>query len=333
MEGFDPEFRDLPDYTLGITRAIWEDRGVGPALKRFYADDVIVRAPTGLQLGNADVTATTLGTLHEFPDRKLIGEDVIWYGDEKAGFLSSHRLISVMRHTGDGAFGEATGRMVRTRIIADCVIHANQVKEEWLVRDQAAFAQCLGLTSAELAARQFDRETRDGDPARFFLPEQDRAGPFVPRIDGDDPSARLVCETYSSIWNDKDPSAIRTAYSEGCTVFPPGGQARYGQADLDEYLIGWLASFPDAKLTVSSAFCNRQPNAFDRVAIRFEITATHSGWGHFGAPTGAPIYIMGLSHSYVFEGRILMEWLAIDEVPIWKQIFQHAPHSRPENQD
>lgn len=333
MKGFDPEFQDLPDYTLGITRAIWEDRGVGPALKRYYADDVIVRAPTGLQIGNADVAATTLATLHEFPDRKLVGEDVIWYGDDQSGFLSSHRLISVMRHTGDGAFGKASGRTVRTRIIADCVIHANQVKEEWLVRDQAAFAHCLGLSSAELAARQFERETRDGGKPRYFLPETDRAGEFVPWVDSEDPSSRLVSSTYSSIWNEKEPAVIRHAYHEGCTVFPPGGQPRSGQVDLDEYLLGWLASFPDARLKVSSAFCNRQPNAFDRVAMRFEIAATHSGWGHFGEPTGAPVYIMGLSHCFVFEGRILMEWLAIDEVPIWKQIFHHSPESRPLIQD
>ena len=28
MQGFDPKFRDLPDFIIGITKEIWEDRGV-----------------------------------------------------------------------------------------------------------------------------------------------------------------------------------------------------------------------------------------------------------------------------------------------------------------
>ena len=27
MKGFDPKFADFPDYIIGITREIWEDRG------------------------------------------------------------------------------------------------------------------------------------------------------------------------------------------------------------------------------------------------------------------------------------------------------------------
>ena len=26
MKGFDPKFKDFPDYILGITKEIWEDR-------------------------------------------------------------------------------------------------------------------------------------------------------------------------------------------------------------------------------------------------------------------------------------------------------------------
>ena len=39
MKGFDPRFRSVPEYILGITREIWEERGVGPALRRYYADE------------------------------------------------------------------------------------------------------------------------------------------------------------------------------------------------------------------------------------------------------------------------------------------------------
>ena len=37
-------YPDLPSFIYGVTREIWEDRGVGAKLKHFYAEDVIVRA-------------------------------------------------------------------------------------------------------------------------------------------------------------------------------------------------------------------------------------------------------------------------------------------------
>ena len=95
-----------------------------------------MRAATGLTADNSGVTAQTLQTLHQFPDRRLVGEEVIWADGGDGSFLSSHRLVSVMRHQGDGSYGAATGRLVKSRIIADCWVTNKQVTEEWLVRDQ-----------------------------------------------------------------------------------------------------------------------------------------------------------------------------------------------------
>ena len=30
MKGFDTKFSDFPDYIIGITKEIWEDRGIAP---------------------------------------------------------------------------------------------------------------------------------------------------------------------------------------------------------------------------------------------------------------------------------------------------------------
>ena len=92
------QYPDVPTFIYGITREIWEDRGIGGKIKKIYADDCLVRAATGLTAYNLGVTAQTLQTLHQFPDRRLVGEDVIWSGYADGNFLSSHRLISVMRN-------------------------------------------------------------------------------------------------------------------------------------------------------------------------------------------------------------------------------------------
>jgi hypothetical protein len=41
--------------------------------------------------GNDTGKANTMATLAEFPDRQILGEDVVWCGGEEAGFLSSYR--------------------------------------------------------------------------------------------------------------------------------------------------------------------------------------------------------------------------------------------------
>jgi hypothetical protein len=50
-----------------------------------------------------------MATLAEFPDRQLLGEDVIWSGTPEEGMLSSHRIISTATHLGDGVYGRGHG--------------------------------------------------------------------------------------------------------------------------------------------------------------------------------------------------------------------------------
>ena len=137
MKGFDPKYRDFPDFILGITKEIWEDRHIS-VLHHHYSDDIVVRAPASVVVGNKGVIGATMATLAEFPDRTLLGEDVIWSGTPEEGMLSSHRILSTATHLGDGAYGKATGKKLRYRIIADCHAINDQINDEWLIRDQGA---------------------------------------------------------------------------------------------------------------------------------------------------------------------------------------------------
>ena len=316
-------YKDVPDFIYGITREIWEDRGIGGKLQRYYGANCLVRAATGLAADNRDVTAQTLQTLHQFPDRQLVGEDVIWTGYEDGSFLSSHRLISVMRHQGDGSYGRATNRLVRTRIIADCWVVNQVITEEWLVRDQAAFARCLGMEPAGLARQMFDADLRSSGQAKFFLPEHDRPGSYVPEIQQADELAFYI-DGYRRLFGYKETEAVKTLYFHGADVAVPGGETHYGHTDIDRFYLGYLASFPDAEFKVESATINRDPGQPIRMALRWSLRGTHGGFGHFGPPTGAPVYVMGLSHGHMVNGRIRSEWLVTDEVSIWKQIIAHT---------
>ena len=66
MYGFDPKFADFPDYIIGITKEIWEDRSIA-TLHRYYAPDIVVRSPASVVVGNRHVIGATMATLAEFP--------------------------------------------------------------------------------------------------------------------------------------------------------------------------------------------------------------------------------------------------------------------------
>jgi predicted ester cyclase len=315
-------YASVPDFIYGITREIWEDRGIGEKLQKYYAADCLVRAATGLSADNRDVTAQTLQTLHQFPDRQLVGEDVIWQGYADGTFLSSHRLISVMRHEGAGLYGPATGRLVRSRVIADCWIVNGQVKEEWLVRDQSAFARCMGIDPVDMAKDMVARDLRRFGAVQFFTPASDRPSLYTAEVQ-QGPEVDAYCAGWRQIWDVKETAAIRDLYFHGASVMVPGGDALSGHLDIDRFVIGYLASFPDATLSIDSAIVNREPGQPVRVALRWALTGTHAGYGRFGEPSGAPIYVMGLSHAFMVDGKVTQEWIVTDEVTIWKQILAH----------
>ena len=259
-------YQSVPDFIYGITREIWEDRGIGGKLDRYYAPDILLRAATGFTGSNQGVTAQTLQTLHQFPNRQLVGEDVVWTAHDDGSFLSSHRLTSVMTHTGDGILGRAQGRVVRSRIIADCWVRDQVVLEEWLVRDQAAFARCLGLEPRALAQDMVEREQRQGLPISFFLPTHDKPGKFTPSIQ-DDETVAAVLKQLVRLWHRKETAAIRDLYFHGAAFHAPGGDVLYGHRDIDTFVLGYLASFPDATYRVESALVNRESERPVRIAL------------------------------------------------------------------
>ena len=144
------EFADLTDFILKITERIWEERHVED-IRQYYTADCRVETPAGITSNVEAVIQSTLETLNQFPDRQLLGEDVIWSEDQTDYFYSSHRIFSTMTHFGEGTFGKGTGARIGVRTIADCAVYKNQIYDEWLVRDHAAILGDIGLPLKEFA--------------------------------------------------------------------------------------------------------------------------------------------------------------------------------------
>ncbi|MDP5308918.1 nuclear transport factor 2 family protein [Paracoccus spongiarum] len=323
MKGFDPKFRNFPDYIIGITKEIWEDRGIA-TLHSYYAPDILVRSPASVVRGNQGVIGATMATLSEFPDRTLLGEDVIWCGTPEEGMLSSHRLLSTATHTGDGAYGKATGRKLVYRIIADCHAINNQINDEWLIRDQGAIVRQMGWEPVEFARDQIGREGGPDKCVRPLTPANDIQGPYTGRGNDNEWGGRLA-DIVTRIMN-ADFTVIGSEYDRAAQLEYPGGVTGHGWKDADRFWLGLRAAFPDAAFAIHHVIGNDDPKMAPRAAIRWSLHGRHSGWGAFGAPTGAEVYVLGMTHAEFGPfgpGGVSLrrEWTLYDETAVWKQIL------------
>ena len=322
MQGFDSEFTNLKDYILKITHRIWEERGVD-RIRDYYAEHAPVKTPSSTTFHVEDVVRFTLQTLQMFPDRQLLGEDVIGSEDIPGTFYSSHRILSTMTHEGDGFFGPPTGAKIRTRIIADCICRENQVIDEWMVRDQSAIVKQIGLDPKGFSLKLAQDLKKNG---QAFLSVED----LVERWSGPPDSGlasgivKELIETYTTIWETSELRILDQSHDRACEVFAPGGKTFNGRSQLTYFLTGYLASFPKGKFRLHHWILNEEEGKNTRIALRWSYSAHHHGEGFFGKPNGAPTVIMAMTHAELQEGKVIREYHAIDEISIWMQIHQHA---------
>lgn len=321
MQGFNERWKDFPDYIIGITQEIWENRGIG-TLHHYYTPDLIVRSPSSVVIGNQNVIGATMATLAEFPDRTLLGEDVIWSGTPEEGMLSSHRIISTATHANDGLYGKASGKKLTYRIIADCHAINDQINDEWLIRDQGAIVKQLGWEGKAYAANQIENEGGAEKCTKPFNAAIDIPGPYLGK--GND---NEWGEKYADILNrimNAEMSAIPAEYDRACQLEYPSGFTGYSWGDADQFWMGLRSAFPNAEFTIHHQIGRADEMLSPRSAIRWSIQGKHEGWGAFGAPTQAEVYVMGICHAEFGPYGLRREYVLFDETAVWKQILLHT---------
>ena len=321
MKGFSNQFKDLPDYIVKITKEIWEDRGLA-TLHHYYEKDIPMRFPSGLVRGNAGVIDGTLATLAEFPDRALLADDVIWSGNETDGFLSSHRIVSSGTHTGHGAFGAPTGKQFRVYTIADCAAKNDVIDDEWLIRDVGGVARQLGWEPSEFARYQIKTEGGPDTCQRPFHPSHDVQGPYTGRGNDNEWGAKLANILQRMM--DKDFTVVRSEYDRAVRTEHWGARGAWGCEFVETDWMRLRSSFPQAAFRIEHQIGRNDAGIPNRAAVRWSLTGKHSAHGYFGAPTGAEVHIMGITHAEWGERGLRREYTLIDEVAIWKQIHLHT---------
>jgi predicted ester cyclase len=323
LHGFDDCYADIIDYIIRCTWRIWEGRGLD-LINSHYSSDCPVYTMAGPSFGAAQVIKGTAATLTAFPDRTLVGEAVIWSGDDQTGFLSSHRITSHATNLAPSEFGPATGKRIDFTTIADCLCLENRIIEEWLVRDNAAIVRKLGFDIHALAGAQAKADLANG-PAQWrqeaMAKVRDMAVPLSVSSAPDAETAPLEFARwfFAAVLQNMSVESIAAAYAPYARVNLPDERRAVGHAAIAKTRAAIFGCFSDGAYTLDHVGYVREGSYTD-IALRWSFTGLHTSDGLYGAATGREAYILAVTHLRTLNGQIVAEWTIFDELALRRQL-------------
>lgn len=327
LEGFDDIYTDIVDYIIRCTHKIWDERDIG-LIYTHYTHNCVLYGTTGTIYNREDVVRDTIQRLVSFPERRGMGTQVIWNGNDQEGFYTSHLVTGSGRHTQHGHFGPPTGRPFVSRTIADCMIYRNKIYREWVVADSMAIIQQLGLDPHHFAMRtaksKFDAGllSLDIGENRRFLGQTPPAEKADTSLAHNDVEAQTI-EMLHEVFTKRMFGRIAQDYAPNAQYHGPLMKELYGQAAIIHQHLGLIGSLPDASYEVQHVASNPCEEGGTKVAVRWVMEGHHLGYGilsTLGDPTGKRVQVMGMSHYHWKSGKIVDEWNVYDELSLLVQV-------------
>ncbi len=319
MTGFEEDYVDFVDFILRITHRIWEMGDMG-YIYDTYQHNCRIHSAYGVSYGVEEVVSGSIAVLAGFPDRRLIGEDVIWKGNNDEGWYSSHLIQNIATNLGYSSWAPPTGKKVRYLAIADVVARNNYIFEEWLVRDTGAMVRQMGLDIfevAKLVSTSFDQEFSTGETDRLAGQAPPQTYEIRHAPDHPEDVARRV---YQDIWNGRRFNLIKELYEENCETHLPNDVTIYSNNHFKAYLLGLIGMFPDFAMSVENVHWNGNEEEGYRVSVRWRFRGTHRHNGWYGKPSGKPVNVLGISHVHIRNGKVWKEFIVFDELALLAQI-------------
>ncbi|MBE9639749.1 ester cyclase [Salipiger mangrovisoli] len=321
MHGFDPEFRDFPDYLRKLARRLWSQRGLGAGqdLGRYWHPHAILRSPEGIGFGPDALRAEVFALVSALPDLEALTEEALATGAPRRGLLGAQRLLCTGIHDGAGVFGAPTGRRLRFRALSEVHAKDNRVAELWMVRDTGAMLRQIGLSVQEWARWRLGCRDPECQP---FRPEVDVQGPYTGQGDDSQWGAALAALLQEMMAGGFSVAPAR--YDPAARLCLSGGELLRGAGGAERFWLGLRAAFPSACFTIHHAIGVEAQGMPPRAALRWSLSGRHDGWGRFGPPSGAEVHVMGLSQAEFGPRGLCREWSLYDEAAVWMQIHLGA---------
>ena len=325
MKGFEKQYKNIIDYIVRITHTIWEEKNIG-YIYDTYSPDCLVWDEFGLQSGSEKIVSDTIHTNNAFPDIRLFADEVIWAGDEKTSFHTSHRTIITGTNTGFSKFSKPTGKTVRLFCIANCVAKNNEIYYENVVYDTAGLIKQLGLDLHEVAKQIANEGVRGPFAPDFKKTKPKRKISKLKPISYEIPNniknlREFVHAVYDTIWNRRNFSALNNAYANNVEFEGSTGRKFKGIDKLRNFIISMVACFPDLALSIEDLYWMGNAQDGYLVSIRWGAVGTHKGNGIYGAPTNRECYLWGITQWEIKNNKIIKEWTGFNELAILIQLL------------
>ncbi|KAJ5223049.1 uncharacterized protein N7469_009289 [Penicillium citrinum] len=327
MEGFDEIYSDIVDYIVRCTHRIWDERDIG-LIYTHYTHNCVLYGTMGTVYDRESIVRDTIQRLVSLPERRGMATQVLWNGDDKEGFYTSHLVTGAGRHTQFGHFGPATGKTFVSRTIADCMIYRNKIYREWVVADNMAIIKQLGLdphTFAHDAAKAlFDKgvENIDIGENRRIVGQQPPETKCDTSIANNEIEVQTL-EWLHDVFNCRMFGRIEKVYAPNAQYHGPKMSELYGPAAVLHQHLGLVGSIPDAAYMPQHILSTPCEEGGVKVAVRWVMEGHHLGYGilsELGKPTGRRLQVMGMTHYHYRNGRIVDEWNVYDELSLLTQL-------------
>lgn len=324
LTGFDECYTDIVDYIVRCTHKIWDERDVG-LIYTHYTHNCVLYGSLGTMYNREDVVRETIQRLVELPDRRGMATQVIWSGNDVDGFYTSHLVTGSGRHTEYGMYGRPTGRTFVTRTIADCMVHANKIYREWVVRDNMALLVQLGIDPHEFAGNIARQKFQKGEKLLEIAENRRLLGQYPPEsetdvsIAGSDVEAKLLRDLHH-VYNKRMFGRIREIYAPTVQWHGPLMRELYGVAAVLQQTMRLVALMPDCAFVPQHICSVPSEEGGVKVAVRWIMDGHHLGYGTLGAPTGHRVVVLGMTHYHIKDGKIVDEWVVYDELSMLVQL-------------
>ena len=323
-------YDDPRDHIVSWTDRIWIARSVG-AIRDCYATDVKVHTAYGETYDLDSVISNSLQKMVAFPNRGGGHDDIIWEPRGTDGFVSYHRVFNNATHLGHWTYGPPTGKEWMNRGVAHCLVRKGWFVEEWVIRDEFAVLQHLGIDPYATAAELAERSPVLGEKMKIDLDKGPLGGhvpnPLAKGISGKRPDLhRVECEfvaaMFEEVWNQQLLDRV-AHYCDDTIACQTVRMRRVMQiAPYQLELMSLLSGFPDARVEVRDIVAHRSPDLGLRIGVIWLLRGTYSGAPVYGPTNRAPVRILGASSFEMRRGKIVREWRIYDEIAVIAQIMQ-----------
>jgi predicted ester cyclase len=201
----------------------------------------------------------------------------------------------------------------------------NKIYREWLVTDTMALVTQLGLDPHALA-EGLARDLVAKGQTTFDIGENRRIlGQYPPEAKADLSLAHTEREAWCLAWlhevyNRRMLGHLKDVYAPTVQYHGTNMRELYGQAAVLQQTLRLIGTLPDCAylpLHICSQPCDE---GGEKIAVRWILEGHHLGHALLGAPTGHRVFVQGMTHFHVVDGRVVEEWAVYDELAMLAQV-------------